>query len=160
MGVAESYRGPSGAILPGLGVELGSALSRLRELFRQNGAALAYLFGSHALDEAEASSDIDIAILLDQTPEGLYAAYRRIMLGLQEALQTERFDLVLLNDAPPTLQFEVVCHGRPIYSRNEQVLNDFEMSAIRKFQDTAHLRAVQNEYLKQRAREWYSSKRP
>jgi hypothetical protein len=35
-------------------------------------------------------------------------------------------------------------------------LNAFEMNVIRRFQDTAYLRAVQNEYLRERVRQWYS----
>lgn len=159
MGLAESYRGPSGMILPGLRVDLEEALERLRDLFQQKKVALAYLFGSYAHDEAGAASDIDIAIFLDCNGKELYSSYRESMLGVQEALGTERFDLLLLNDAPPVLQFEAISRGQLIYSRDEQVLNTFEMSVIRKFQDTAYLRAVQNDYLKKRAKEWYSGKR-
>jgi len=129
MGIAESYRGPSGGILPGLQVDLEVAVERLRDLFRKSGVALAYLFGSYAHGDTVPSSDIDIAILL------------------------------LLNNAPPALQFEVVSQGQLIYARDDEALNTFEMAVIRRFQDTAYLRAIQNEYLKERARQWYSSGR-
>lgn len=78
------------------------------------------------------------------------------MLGIREALGTERFDLVLLDRAPLSLQFEIVSQGRLIYSQSDELLNAFEMSVIRRFQDTAYLRAVQNEYLRERVRQWYS----
>ncbi|MCK4394633.1 nucleotidyltransferase domain-containing protein [Candidatus Bipolaricaulota bacterium] len=159
MGTTEFYRGPSGGILPGLQVDLKEALERLKDLFQRRGVALAYLFGSYAHDEARAASDVDIAILLYCSGKELYSAYRELMLGVREALGTERFDLLLLNDASPTLQFEIISQGRLVYSRDEQVLNSFEMGTIRRFQDTAYLRAVQNDYLKERAREWYSRKK-
>lgn len=160
MGIAESYRGPSGGIVPGLPVDLEEALERLRDLFRQRDVALAYLFGSWAADEAGPGSDLDIAVLLvDRSGEGLYSLYRELMLGVREALGTERFDLLLLDKAPPALQFEVVSQGRLIYARDDEVLNAFEMRVIRGFQDTAYLREVQNAYLKERAKRWYSSGR-
>jgi len=74
-------------------------------------------------------------------------------------LKTERFDLLPLNRATPVLAFEVVAEGEVIHFQDEVTLNDFEMEAIRKFQDTAYLRKVQNEYLRQRVREWYSKKK-
>jgi len=121
--------------------------------------ALAYLFGSYAYGKVSSSSDVDIAILLERCKEGLYSSYREIMLGIREALGTERFDLVLLNNAPPTLQFEVISRGRLIFCRDEEVLNTFEMDVIRRFQDTAYLRKDQNDYLKKRAREWDSKRK-
>jgi predicted nucleotidyltransferase len=159
MGIAESYRGPSGSILPGLRVDLEETLERLRHLFQRRGVALAYLFGSYVHEKVRATSDIDIAVLLDRSKEGLYSSYRELMLGVREALGTERFDLLLLNDAPPALQFEIISQGQLIYSRDEQVLNAFEMNVIRRFQDTAYLRAVQNDYFKKRAKQWYSRKK-
>lgn len=162
MGMLESYRGPSGKILPGLQVDLEEALERLRTLFQRSGVALAYLFGSHARGEAKPTSDIDIAILIrpeDAKGERLYNSFRELMLGVREALGTERFDLLLLNSAPLTLRFEVVSRGRLLYCRDEEVLNAFEMDVIRRFQDTAYLRAVQNGYLRERARKWYSRRK-
>lgn len=159
MGTLEFYRGPAGGSLPGLRMDLEEALAKLKGLFRQKETALAYLFGSYAQAESRAASDIDLAVLLDHRGAELYAAYRELLLGVREALGTERFDLLLLNGASPSLQFEVVSRGRLIHAVDEQVLNTFEMDVIRRFQDTAYLRAVQNDYLKRRAREWYSEKR-
>jgi len=159
MGIAEAYRGPSGSILPGLQIDLKEALERLKTLFQQKGVSLAYLFGSYVHGEVRTTSDIDIAVLLGCEKNELYSYYRELMLGIYETLGTERIDLLLLNDAPPSLQFDLISQGQLIHFRSEQELNDFEMNVIRKFQDTAYLRAVQNDYLKKRVKEWYSEKR-
>ena len=162
MGMLESYRGPSGKILSGLQVDPEEALEKLKALFQRSEVALAYLFGSHARGEAKPTSDIDIAILIrpeDAKGERLYNSFRELMLGVREALGTERFDLLLLNSAPLTLRFEVVSRGRLLYCCDEEVLNAFEMDVIRRFQDTAYLRAVQDGYLRERARKWYSRRK-
>ncbi len=159
MGIAESYKNPSGKILPGLQIEIKEALQRLEILFQRKEIAIAYLFGSYARNEAKTSSDIDIAVLLDCNDEQLYSSFMDLMLGIYEALGTERFDLIILNDAPLSMKFEIISQGKIIYFRNDKVLNAFEMKVIRSFQDTAYLRTVQNYYLKKRAMECYSKKK-
>ena len=72
---------------------------------------------------------------------------------------TERFDLVLLNRALLPLRFEIVSQGKLIYARDEETLNGFKIDVIRKYQDTAYLRTVQDQYLKERVRQWYSKER-
>jgi len=115
------------------------------------GISVVYLFGSCVRSEAKTTSDIDISILLERVGKELYSSYCEIMLGVQEVLGSERFDLLLLHDAPPTLKFTIITRGYPIYFRDEEMLNKCEMDAISRFQDTAYLRAVQNRYLKGRA---------
>ncbi len=156
MGIEEARRGPTGKPLPSLKLDPGEVEKRLRAFFPATPAVLAYLFGSFAQQTAGPGSDLDIAVLLEGDSEELYSAYRRLLLGLRDALRTERFDLLLLNAAPPTLRFEVVTTGRVLYARSDQELNEFEEDSIRKYQDTAYLRAVQEEYLRRRARAWYS----
>jgi predicted nucleotidyltransferase len=158
MGVAQDYRGPSGKTMPGTTLDAESLVARLRSLFAQKeGVLLAYLFGSYASCEARKDSDVDIAILCEAgcTGEALLSLYRELFLGIRKSLGTERFDLFLLNRAPLLLQFEVVAHGRLVYARDWEVLNDFKMKTIARYQDTNYLRDVQNQYLKERACQWY-----
>ncbi|HHF09116.1 MAG TPA: nucleotidyltransferase domain-containing protein, partial [Candidatus Atribacteria bacterium] len=115
MGVAETYRGPSGNLLPGLRMSLEEAMEKLKKLFREKGIPVAYLFGSYAYGEVGATSDVDIAVFLKKKGEKLYLSFREVLFGIREALGTERFDLVLLDRAPLSLQFEIVSRGRLIY---------------------------------------------
>jgi len=157
MGTRESYRGPSGKTLPPTALSPKDALAKLRVSFQRSEAVLAYLFGSYAQGEAGRSSDVDIAVLLGGDAKKLYELYQKVGLGVRDALGTERFDLLLLNDAPPALKFEVISTGRLLYTQSDQDLNAFEANVVRAYLDTAHLRAVQNEYLRRRAKEWYSA---
>lgn len=156
MGILADYRGPSGGVLPGPRRGKGEIIKDLRKLFQsKSGVLLAYLFGS-CVQEESSPSDVDIALLLQG--EDFHALFQELMIEIPEVLETERLDLLILNRATPVLAFEVVAGGEIIYFRDEAVLNDFEMGIIRKFQDTAYLRKVQNEYLKQRVKEWYSKR--
>ena len=157
MGVAESRRGPQGKMLPLPKMDLDEIAARLRQVFQEQGVVLGYLFGSYVDGQPREASDLDIAVLLDPTVD-CYSAYRDLLLAVREALHTERFDLVLLNSAPITLQFEVVSRGRLVYARSVEALNRYEMSILRRYQDTAYLRRVQDAYLREWARQWYSEK--
>lgn len=92
-------------------------------------------------------------------PEGNPLLFQELAAEIRKALGTERSDLVVLNRAPLPFAFEVVAEEEVVYARDAKTLNDFEMDIMRKFQDTAYLRNVQNEYLRQRAREWYAKKK-
>lgn len=162
MGITEEYRGPSGRILPGTTLSADEIVRRLCRFFtEQREVLLAYLFGSYAKDEAKTGSDVDIAVLLDPSLQGeeLYDVYRNLFLGIRGTINTERFDLVVLNRAPLALKFEIITQGRLIFAKKEEILNCFEMEVIRKFQDTAHLRKVQNQYLKERVYQWFSERK-
>lgn len=162
MGIGEAYCGPSGKLLPNPMRSVDEIVEKLRAFFaEEQPVVLAYLFGSYARGEMNEFSDLDLAVFLEQgmVGEELYETYRKLFLGVRKILGTERFDLVLLNRAPLPLKFEVVSKGRLVYARDEEAVNCFEIDVIRKYQDTAYLRKVQNEYLRERARQWYSKKR-
>lgn len=159
MGITEARRGPSGRILPGTQLPVDEILSRLRQLFETTDVVLlAYLFGSLAKGKPGQSSDVDIAVLLrmDIPVASLYDVYRDLYVRIYEILASERFDLVLLNQAPLTLKFTIVSEGKLIYACCEEILNEFELNVIREYQDTAYLRAVQDYFLRERARQWCS----
>ncbi len=156
MGIKDEYRGPTGKILPGLQLEITEALSRLKQLFASKGIIVAYLFGSHAQNAAKSSSDIDLAVLLPGDKSSSSEFYRKLITDIRETIGTERFDLLILNNASPTFQHEVISSGIVIYARSEEEQEHFEMKTRQKYLDTAYLRKVQNQYLKKRVEQWYS----
>ena len=121
-------------------------VSSLRPLFEAEGILLAYLFGS--LAEGREAQDVDLAVL----PCGENFADLRQKVA--EFLGTERLDLVNLKTAPPLLRFEVIRNGRLIYKESDQIENDFELSTLREYRDTAYLRRKQAEMLEERAQKW------
>ncbi len=159
MGMKDNYRGPSGKVLPGLQLELTEALSRLKKLFAAKGIIVAYLFGAYAQDIATSSSDIDLAVLLPGDKASSSEFYRKLITAIRANIGTERFDLLILNNASPIIQYEVINTGIVIYIRSEQEQEHFEMKTRQKYLDTAYLRKVQNQYLRKRVEQWYSKKK-
>lgn len=139
MSIAERWRGA--APLPR---DIAARLRGLPELLRARAVRLAYLFGSAA--RAGTPEDVDLAVLMREGP-GL-----DLFPELAQALGTRRLDLVDLAVAPPLLRFHIVRSGLVLFRESDQTENEFELAAIREYRDTRHHRAIQDAYLRERAR--------
>jgi hypothetical protein len=82
------------------------------------GIVSAYLFGSHASGRAHHESDIDVGVLFARdvhpTRESRFEVRVRLSGALEAALRSGRVDVVVLNDAPPTLGRHVVTDGQRV----------------------------------------------
>lgn len=106
---------------------------------------LAYLFGSQAKGMARQDSDIDIALLIDES--SVKQSRLRFQIDLAAELGNDRIDLVILNHAPPLLQHQVIKHGVKLFSRDKATTVDFVFKAITRYLDTIYLRHVQDEVM-------------
>lgn len=139
-------------------MDLAQLESRLEPVLRRHPSVLlAYVFGSAARGDTHAGSDLDLAVLLTDTS---LTAYRSLWADIHDVLAPQPFDLVTLNGADPVLAFEVISEGKVLHSRSDEELNDFERKTWHRYQDTRHLRAIGDEYLLERSREWSSSRKP
>lgn len=96
---------------------------------RPAGVVSVYLFGSHAAGRAHAESDVDVGVLLDRTmyPSARDRFEQRLRLtgDLGAALGRGEIDLVILNDAPPTLARRVVTAGRRLFCSDPEADHRF-----------------------------------
>jgi len=126
---------------------------RLREYFEERGeVVVAYLFGSVARGRASKLSDIDVAILVDESliRPVRYGYRANVLADLMARLHTNEVDLVVLNKASPLLAHEVVRHGNVIFCRNPNRRVAFETDSFRRYVDTEPLRRIQAQYLDRR----------
>ena len=117
-------------------------LSQLRAVLAQEPDVLAaYVFGSTASGQARATSDLDVAVLLEG-PRSLAAlTERRFELGRVLDSCTKRpVDLVILNDASSVLQVQVLRLGCLIYERDRSARVDFEVEAGKTYADLKPMR--------------------
>jgi predicted nucleotidyltransferase len=99
-----------------------------------------YLFGSVAKKDLKPLSDIDIAVLLR---EGLgkdkMSELKLSFTGLiADALSTEEFDLVVLNDAPIRFSYSILKDGALVFVKDEKHLIDFRERAIKYYLDFSY----------------------
>jgi len=78
-----------------------------------------YLFGSFAAGMQTPLSDIDLAIILDHNlPPSRYFKKKLDLLAIVTSLlKTDAVDLVILNQAPLALSYQVLGKGRLVYEK-------------------------------------------
>jgi predicted nucleotidyltransferase len=122
-------------------------LKALNALFQEEDKVLvAYLFGSYAKGIQTIKSDIDIAILLKETPQKMLDYYLRMTSKLSQVLKSE-VDLIVLNTAPPLLKYQVIKHGKLIHSKDEEARIKFEAKTQDEYLDFSRAMARYDECL-------------
>jgi predicted nucleotidyltransferase len=110
---------------------------KLTEFFSGEACVVvAYLFGSTAREEANCLSDIDIAVLLDDSLTGKEAfdLQLRLIVDLGDLLKTKNVDLVVLNDSPLLLSFNIIRDGI-ILKSDERKRVGFEIRIMSRYYD-------------------------
>lgn len=132
-------------------------LAALQQTFPRHHVTLAYLFGSRAEGRARPSSDTDIAVLLPHAQFKTLTLDARVNLinDILDALGTENADVVILNEAPPLLAYEVIKHGKILYEDPKtRPAAEFAVYALNQYLDTKPLRAMRHQYLRERISTW------
>ena len=87
---------------------------------------LAVLFGSRARGDARPGSDADLGLLLDP-----YSSELRFQVEAELGRAVGRpVDVVLLDDAPPLLRFEIARNGVLLFQREDHLWTGFKARAM------------------------------
>jgi hypothetical protein len=115
----------------------------------------AYVFGSVAAGRARADSDIDVAVLVDETirPSRMLKYRLRLMADLGAALQRRDVEVVVLNEAPPLLAHRVLSGGTLVFERSRAVRVRFQVRTAARYLDLIPMFETHIRYSKRRARE-------
>lgn len=132
-----------------------SRLERLKPILAEDASiVLAFLFGSYAHDQANVSSDVDLALLLSpDVPREEYLTYRlKYAVTVSDALRDGRVDVVILNSAPPLLAHEVI-KGRVLFERSPEARVAYIVNVQRKYLDLQYFYAIDHAYMRERLKE-------
>lgn len=112
---------------------------------------LIYIFGSYAKGNNNENSDLDIAVLLEDT----YNPLDKLSLigALIDIFRRNDIDLVILNEASPVLRHQVIKYGKLAYKEDEDIKVNFEVKVLREYMDMEPFRRTQMEYIKLWAKE-------
>nr|MDO8098487.1 nucleotidyltransferase domain-containing protein [Candidatus Njordarchaeota archaeon] len=113
-------------------------LDKLQSYFAKQGdVRLAYLFGSHAKNREGPLSDIDIAVFLDKKLGKSERQKRKLDLinKISSILKTDRIDLVIMNNCPTSLNYEIIKHGRILHMKDVEEKVDVESSILSRYLD-------------------------
>jgi predicted nucleotidyltransferase len=116
-----------------------------------------YLFGSYATGKSTPLSDVDLAVLLDESvdKEDYLKERLRLMGEASAALRMDAVELVILNELPPALAYRVIKDGELLYSRDEakkQLIN-FKVKIMDRYFDFQPVQRLFSESLARRTRE-------
>lgn len=93
-----------------------------------------YLFGSHSEGLAHVRSDVDLALLLaPEVDRDRYFEYRLRYLSELERFFGKELDLIILNQVPPLLQFQVLTRGQLIFDRDSDARAEMEMRMLSRY---------------------------
>lgn len=97
----------------------------------------AYLFGSRASGRAQAHSDIDVAVFVEERALGRqdYGYAAQLTAYLMAALGSNKIDVVVLNQAPPLLYHRVLRDGRRVLARDLRATTTREAYALSRYCD-------------------------
>jgi predicted nucleotidyltransferase len=127
---------------------------QLEHLLRQCPVQLAYLFGSQTTGHRHAESDIDIAVLLNEslTADERFTERLTLIGELARCFGTDSIDVVILNEATPLLAYQALQSGVLLYCTNEDVRVEFQVYTLRTYEDTAPLRHLLAEAMAERVK--------
>jgi len=104
---------------------------------RETAIMAAYVFGSVARGRPGPSSDLDVAVLLDERCLQEFSV-PSFMSQIEKA-RGGRADVVVLNRADEIVKREVRCSGRLVFERDPQVRKRFEVSSRKSYEDFLYL---------------------
>jgi len=111
-----------------------------------------YLFGS-ILNTSDLTKieDIDIAFLLSGD-ESTNTFEKTIELNTElcQLLNYDKFDVIILNNAPLPFRYDIITQGRVIYSKNDDLRRDFETLSTKKYHKFKPYLEDYDKYLKLR----------
>lgn len=94
-----------------------------------------YLFGSILkTTDLTQIDDVDIAFLLEGG-ESINAFEKTIELNteLSQLMNFDKFDIVVLNNAPLPFRYDIITKGKLIYSKNDELRREFESLSTKKY---------------------------
>jgi predicted nucleotidyltransferase len=123
--------------------------------YKKEYVELAYLFGSTAEGTEGPLSDIDIGIYLSsKLTKGERIEKRLELIGeLSTLLKNDHVDLLVMNDAAPFINFEVIRPNVLLFMRNEDLKLDVEQRIMSRYLDRKYHEDFLNKELLKRIRE-------
>ena len=121
---------------------------KLKDFFSKRAEVqFAVIFGSLAKGTANKLSDVDIAVMVDPhfvdtSPYGYHAT---LTADLMQKLKRNDVDVIMLDEAPILLKYQVLRYGNFIYIRDKQARIQFQVDTLNQYDDFKELYRVHEE---------------
>lgn len=123
------------------------SLEKLQNIFKNLPLVVAvYLYGSRVGGYAAKSSDLDIAVIVDDIES---VNYDDLFSPISQIIKHVELDLRVASlKSDPIYLFEAI-KGQCIYRRSDRDKINFEVKVLKNFYDSQHIRDIYYYYLKQ-----------
>jgi len=119
-------------------------IENLKKIFheRQHHFMFVYLFGSIARNDHTESSDLDIAVYVEENIKQDYFDIKsELYLNLSRVLKINRIDIVVMNQCRNLILLNnIITHGQLIYEKNQSARIDYEQKISHNAIDFKHQR--------------------
>jgi|GEM_PF-445807 len=133
--------------------------------FKSHGVAAIYLHGSQVEGRSVSSSDIDVAVLLEDPPKG-WEAVEDLRCELEHLIAAEmnanvkKLDVVFLHEAPPAFCYRAIKPGRILWESDTHTRVHFEARLMSEYLDYRFFEDIHDRALTERIREGKFGHRP
>lgn len=111
-------------------------IKRLSDIISKCPVIIAYLFGSEVKGESGPLSDIDIAVFIDKDIDKSERFDLRLRLSNEiSSIMGRTIDLIVMNDAPVQLSYEIIKHGVLIVCSDQSSRVDMEAEILFRYLD-------------------------
>lgn len=120
-------------------------------LSEQKHIRFAYLFGSVARGKEGKLSDFDLAVYLDESLDKgeMFDLQLKLISDITLILKTDKVDLVVMNDAPLLLNYEIIKANCPLFVKDREEKIDFEHKVLSVYLDRRYYeKRAAEEFLK------------
>ena len=108
----------------------------------------AYIVGSTVSGKTTPESDFDLVVV---TYSRRTLSYDKVYKLVKNIKFPKTLDLSIVDkSSSPIFLYEIIATGKKIYQRNEPQINNFEAFVLHNYYDTAHLRSIFENQLKQK----------
>jgi len=127
-------------------------LEIIEELNIKKNTEMAILFGSQARGDYKNSSDVDIALLMEEEflKNKNILDFRSKLISVFSSEIKKDCDIILINQAPPLLKYQIVKYGRKIYMDQDFDYSSFFSLTLKEYFDFKFYQDFQNKMLLQR----------
>jgi len=96
-----------------------------------------YSFGSLINNRLSPLSDLDFGILLSDelNREERFDKHLDLIAGFNSVFKTDEIDLIIMNDAPPRFNYNIIKTGELLFVRDKARVAEFQEYAIKEYLD-------------------------
>lgn len=119
-------------------MKMNNSIRRIIDYFQQRDeVCVLYIFGSYGSCKETKESDIDIAVLIDETrlKKIDFASLKKTYYSASPTFSIQPVDIVILNTAPTFLKYHILKTGTVLYDKDRNLRIRFSANTIIEYLD-------------------------